>query len=62
MKYVHQNHDHVYYVSRGLYNYSVRQWEKGSVPGKLLEMDKDQYKNFEKMLKDGGWNEQSTFG
>lgn len=62
MKYVHQYHEHVYYVSRGLYNYSVRHWEKGSIPGKVLEMDRDQYKNFEKMLKDGGWNEQSTFG
>lgn len=62
MKYVHQNHTHVYYVSRGLYNYSVRHWEKDSIPGKVLEMDKHEFKNFEKMLKDGGWNEQSTFG
>lgn len=60
MKYVHQHHEHVYYVSKGLYNYSVRHWEKGMIPGKVLDMDKEQFKNFEKMLKEGGWNEQST--
>jgi hypothetical protein len=61
MKYVHQNHTHVYYISRGLHNYAVRHWENGTVPGKTLELTKDQFKNFEKMLKDGGWHEQSTY-
>jgi len=61
MKYVHTNHTHVYYVSLGLHDYTVRHFENGTVPGKLLSLDKDQYKNFLKMLKDGGWNEQPTF-
>jgi hypothetical protein len=33
----------------------------GKVPGKTLEMNKQEFKNFESMLKKGGWNEQSTF-
>lgn len=61
MKYVHEYHDHVYYVSPSVHsNYSVRHFENGTIPGKTLALNEDQYKNFQKMLKDGGWNEQST--
>lgn len=59
MKYVNKNHNHVYYVSPGVYNYTVRHFEDG-IPGKRLELNEEQYENFLKMLSDGGWNEQST--
>jgi len=61
MKYVSEHHDHVYYVSPNVHgDYSVRHFNRGSIPGKTLDLTKDQYNNFQKMLKDGGWNEQST--
>ena len=59
MKYVHENHEHVYYVSKDPYGYTVRTTSP-KVAGSLeqsLDMNSKQYENFERMMKDGGWNE-----
>lgn len=60
MKYVHKNHKHYYYINRGVYNYSVRQYSDRMNPGSILTMDSDQFQTFIERLKKGGWYEQST--
>ena len=55
MKYVHPNHDHVYYVHEDMWGGYARQGAGGK-----LEMTRDQLANFKQKLIEGGWNEQST--
>jgi hypothetical protein len=62
MKYIHPNHDHVYYVQEDMWGVTVKQLTRGEPIGSTtkLEMNKDQYANFKRMLVEGGWNEQSA--
>jgi len=55
MKYVHPDHDHVYYVHEDMWGGYARQGAGGK-----LEMTRDQLANFKQKLIEGGWNEQST--
>lgn len=61
MKYVHENHTHAYYISRGVYTYQVRQYTDRKNPGSVLQMDSREFKDFIERLKKGGWYEQPTF-
>lgn len=62
MKYIHPNHDHVYYVHEDMWGVTVKQLTRGEPigSGTKLEMNKNQYANFKRMLVEGGWNEQSA--
>ena len=57
MKYTHPNHEHVYYVTKDMYGGKIQEWSKGTIPGKKLELNRDQMKNFMAMLERTGWNE-----
>jgi hypothetical protein len=58
-KWEHRDHSHYYYVNRDMWGFTVRQYIDGA-PGPRLEMDDSQYQNFERMLVEGGWDEQPT--
>jgi len=59
MKYVHQYHDHVYYVSEGMYGYTVRSTSNDATRTQL-NMNSKQYENFQRMLKEGGWKDATS--
>lgn len=52
-KFVHKTFQDVYYVSRGMYGYTVRK----NTTGSKLDMDNAQYKEFENRMKKNGWYE-----
>lgn len=56
MKYVHDNHIHVYYLSKGFTGYTLKSYTK-DCPVSSIQLDERGYKNFMKMLEDGGWYE-----
>lgn len=57
MKYTHPNQDHVYYVSTHMYGGRVQEYSNGTIPGKKLELNEDQFESFLNMLERNGWNE-----
>ena len=62
MKYVHENHKHVYYLSNGLYGHTIRQLDtETGIRGSKLELDRDGYEKFLEMMHTNGWKEQPNF-
>lgn len=60
-KYVHDNHVHVYYLNEGIYGTTLKQYSKeDGAPSSEIRLDSAGVANFKKMLKTGGWYEQST--
>lgn len=58
MKYVHDNYQHVYYLSEGIYGTTVKQFSKeDGVPASSIQLDAAGVANFKQMLKNGGWYE-----
>ena len=56
MKYVHDRHNHVYYLDEGIYGTTLKQYTKGAMVTSI-PLNKLQLANFKKMLTDGGWYE-----
>jgi hypothetical protein len=50
MKFKHEKFDHTY-------GYYVQEYKDDKVPGKTLNLTKQEFTSFKEKLKDGGWNE-----
>lgn len=56
MKYIHDCHEHVYYLSEGMYGTTLKQYTKGAMVTSI-SLNSLQLANFKKMLAEGGWYE-----